>query len=155
MRVCPFSHHHCHLKMSWIETWSGLSCWVPAWPVFSWVHPVVEVIWRSTKKSTSVKVSGQGTDRRIWLWLHRDWLLHISMGIINRQSQLDIHGSMHHDIITKITNKMQLCRLIYCSLLAQHVSSDIFACHREYLDCIYSIWYYSPMSLPASSDIGE
>ena len=43
---------------------------------------------------------------------------------------------------------MQPFRLIYCSLLAVHVSSDIFPHHQEHLDCIYSIRYYSPMSLP-------
>jgi len=50
---------------------------------------------------------------------------------------------------TKITNKMQLCRIIYCSLIALHVSSDIFAHHQEDLNCIYSFWYYSRVSLPA------
>jgi len=35
--------------------------------------------------------------------------------------------------ITKMTNKMQKCRLIYYSLTAEHVSSDIFAHHQEYL----------------------
>jgi hypothetical protein len=64
-------------------------------------------------------------------------------------AKFDTHGSVHHDIITKITNKMQLCRLIYCSLAALNVSSDIFAHHQEYLNCIYSFCYYSLMSLPA------
>jgi len=49
----------------------------------------------------------------------------------------------------KMTNKMQLCRIIYCSLTALHVSSDILAHHQEHLNCIYSFWYYSLMSLPA------
>jgi len=44
---------------------------------------------------------------------------------------------------------MQLCRIIYCSLTALHVSSDIFAHHQEHLNCIYSFWYYSRVSLPA------
>jgi len=44
---------------------------------------------------------------------------------------------------------MQLCRIIYCSLTALHVSNDIFAHHQEHLNCIYSFWYYSRMSLPA------
>jgi len=48
-----------------------------------------------------------------------------------------------------MANKMQLCRIIYCSLTALHVSSDIFAHHQEHLKCIYSLWYYSRMSLPA------
>jgi hypothetical protein len=62
---------------------------------------------------------------------------------------LNIHGSVHHDVITKMTNKMQLCRTIYCSLTALHVSSDIFAHHQEHRNCICSFWYYSRMSLPA------
>ena len=47
----------------------------------------------------------------------------------------------------KMTNKIQLCRII-CSLTALQVSSDIFAHHQEHLNCIYSFWYYSRMSLP-------
>jgi len=35
-----------------------------------------------------------------------------------------------------MTNKMQLCRKIYYSLAALHVSSDIFAHHQEHLNCI-------------------
>jgi len=49
----------------------------------------------------------------------------------------------------KMTNKMQLCRIIYCSLTALHVSSDIFAHYQEHLNCIYSFWCYSLKSLPA------
>jgi hypothetical protein len=62
--------------------------------------------------------------------------------------KLDIHGSVHHDIITKITKKMQLFRLIYCSLTALHFSSNTFAHHQEHFNCIYSFWYYSRLSLP-------
>ena len=50
----------------------------------------------------------------------------------------------------KMTNKMQLCRIIYCSLAALHVSSDIFAHHQEHLNCIYSFWFYSRVSLSAA-----
>ena len=50
-----------------------------------------------------------------------------------------------------MTNKMQLCRIIYCSLSALHVSSDIFAHHQEHLNCIYSFWYCSRVSLPAAA----
>jgi len=35
-----------------------------------------------------------------------------------------------------MTNKTQLCRIIYYSLAALHVSSDIFAHHQEHLNCI-------------------
>jgi hypothetical protein len=31
---------------------------------------------------------------------------------------------------------MQLCRIMYYSLAAVHVSSDIFAHHQEHLNCI-------------------
>jgi hypothetical protein len=43
---------------------------------------------------------------------------------------------------------MQLCRIIYYSLVALPVSSDIFAHHQEHLDCIYIFWYYICMLLP-------
>jgi len=42
---------------------------------------------------------------------------------------------------------MQLCGIIYYSLAALHVSSNNFAHHQEHLNCIYSFWYYSRMSL--------
>jgi len=35
-----------------------------------------------------------------------------------------------------MTNKMQLCRIIYYSLSALHVSSDIFGHHQEHINCI-------------------
>jgi hypothetical protein len=53
-------------------------------------------------------------------------------------------------IFTKLTKKMQLCRIIYCSLTALHVSSDIIAHHQEHLNRIYSFWYYSRVSWPAA-----
>jgi hypothetical protein len=37
---------------------------------------------------------------------------------------------------TKITNKMQLCRINYYSLAALHVLSEILAHHQEHLNCI-------------------
>jgi hypothetical protein len=54
----------------------------------------------------------------------------------------------------KITNKMQLCRIIYCFLLALHVSSDIFAHHQERLNFMYNFWYYSHVSVPAGIEAG-
>jgi hypothetical protein len=48
-----------------------------------------------------------------------------------------------------MTNKMQLCTIIYCSLAPLHASSDVFAHHQEHLNCIYSFWYYLRVSLPA------
>jgi hypothetical protein len=40
---------------------------------------------------------------------------------------------MHRDTIMKVTNKMQLYRLIYFSLSALHVSDDVFTHHQEQL----------------------
>src|SRR5215475_5786963 len=40
---------------------------------------------------------------------------------------------MHRDTTMKVTNKMQVCRLIYYSYSALHVSDDIFAHHQEHL----------------------
>jgi hypothetical protein len=37
-----------------------------------------------------------------------------------------------------MTNKMQLCRIIFCSLTALHVSSDIFPHRQEHHNCNYS-----------------
>jgi len=47
---------------------------------------------------------------------------------------------------------MQECRIIYCSLAALRVSSDIFAHHQEHLNYIYSLWYYKRESFPAGKD---
>jgi len=63
----------------------------------------------------------------------------------------DIHGSVHQYVLTKMTNKMQLCRIIYCSLTALHVLSDIFVQHQKHHNCIYSFWYYSRMWLLAGA----
>jgi len=62
-----------------------------------------------------------------------------------------IHGSMHHKIILiKMTNEMHLCRIIYYSLAALHVSSDIIAHHQEHLSCNYSFWFHSHVLLSAA-----
>ena len=53
-------------------------------------------------------------------------------------------------LLTKMTNTMQLCRIIYCSLRALHVSSDIFAHHQENLNCIYSFWFHSHVVMSAA-----
>jgi hypothetical protein len=47
--------------------------------------------------------------------------------------ELDVHGSMHRDIIMKITNEMLLYRLIYYSNSAVHISGNIFVHHQEHL----------------------
>ena len=46
---------------------------------------------------------------------------------------LDVHESVHLDTTMKVTNKMQLYRLIYYSQSALHVSGDVFAHHQEHL----------------------
>jgi hypothetical protein len=47
--------------------------------------------------------------------------------------KLDLHESVHRDTIMKVTNKMQLYRLIYFSMAALHVLGDVFAHHQEHL----------------------
>ena len=45
---------------------------------------------------------------------------------------------------------MQLCRislLFPCFLAALHVSSDVIAHNQEHLNCSYSFWFYSRVSL--------
>jgi hypothetical protein len=49
-------------------------------------------------------------------------------------------------IFTKMTNKMQLCWIVYYSLTALHVSSNIIAHHQEHLNCNYRFWFYSRVS---------
>ena len=48
-----------------------------------------------------------------------------------------------------MTHMMQQCWVIYRSLVALRVSRDTFARHQEHLNCIYSLWYYTPELLPA------
>ena len=48
---------------------------------------------------------------------------------------------------------MQLCGtslLFPCFLVALHVSSDVIAHHQEHLNCSYSFWFYSRVSLSAA-----
>jgi hypothetical protein len=47
---------------------------------------------------------------------------------------------------------MQLCRAIYCSFTALHVSSYIFAHYQEDLNYNYSFWFYSRVSLSVAAD---
>ena len=68
----------------------------------------------------------------------------------------DYEVSSTHRVYLNIiltTNKMQLCRislLFPCFLAALHVSSDVIAQHQEHLNCSYSFWFYSRVSLSAS-----
>jgi len=54
---------------------------------------------------------------------------------------------------TKMTNNLQLCRIIYCSLTALHVSNDIFTHNQEHLNCNYSFWFHSRVPLAAAVSI--
>jgi hypothetical protein len=57
---------------------------------------------------------------------------------------------------TKMTNKIQLCRIIYYSWAAVHVSNDIFAHHQEHRNCITAsgiTHVYRCRLVPAGSDI--
>jgi hypothetical protein len=74
-------------------------------------------------------------------WKHRRWtvwafvLISLPYGMFppwNDCSWLDT-GQMSCDLIMKVTNKMQLFRLIYFSLSALHVWGDVFAHHQEHL----------------------
>jgi hypothetical protein len=49
----------------------------------------------------------------------------------------------------KMTNKIQLCRIIYYSVAAVYVSSDIFISSSGAPKLYYSFWYYTRVSLPA------
>jgi hypothetical protein len=50
----------------------------------------------------------------------------------------DVHGCVHHNTnLTKMTNKMQLCRTIYYSILPWLL--NIIADYQEHLNCKYSL----------------
>ena len=50
-----------------------------------------------------------------------------------KKSKIDLAVCSVATLIMKVTNTMQLYRLIYFSLLALHVSGDVFAHHQEHL----------------------
>jgi hypothetical protein len=106
--------------------------------------------------------------RYVWIWYRRSRTVYVnqpgvsvssaevSVSSTNRKhvDSCDIRGSVHHNTnLIEITNKMQLCRTIYYSIVAwllKHVSSDIIAHHQELLNCNYSFWFYSRLSLPTA-----
>jgi hypothetical protein len=65
------------------------------------------------------------------------WLLTFALPASNvrglQVNYLDVHESVHRDTVLKLTNKMQLYRLIYYSKSALHVSGDVFVHHQEHL----------------------
>jgi len=71
--------------------------------------------------------------------------------------KLDVRESVHRDTIVKVTNKMQLYRLIYFSLSALHVSGDVFAHHQEHLSVftVSGSIHPSCCQLPGDSNLGE
>jgi len=68
--------------------------------------------------------------------------------------QLDIHGSVHHNtVFTKITNKMQLCRIIYYStvpFLLYMFRAILSPITRSILTVITASGFYSHVSLSAA-----
>jgi len=49
-----------------------------------------------------------------------------------------------------LLKKMQLCTIIYFYLTVLHVSSDVYAHHQKHLNCNFSFWFYSRVSLSAA-----
>jgi len=47
--------------------------------------------------------------------------------------KLDVHESVHRDTVMRVTNKIQLYRLIYYSKSALHVSGYVFSHNQEHL----------------------
>jgi hypothetical protein len=77
----------------------------------------------------------------LWFHLPHLWPSFNSLSLPNHYF-LSINASIaqHHypqfpAQYTKMTKKIQLCRIIYYSLAALHVSSDIIAYHQEHLNC--------------------
>jgi len=54
--------------------------------------------------------------------------------------KLDVYESVHCDTIMKVTNKMQLYRLIYYSFVSSTCFGRCFRPSSGALDSIYSIW---------------
>jgi hypothetical protein len=75
----------------------------------------------------------------------------------NMLYKLDVRESVHRDTIMKVTNKMQLYRLIYFTLSALHVSGDVFAHHQEHLTVftVSGSVHPSCCRLAAGSNLGE
>jgi hypothetical protein len=51
----------------------------------------------------------------------------------NNKQNVYVHEFVHRDIIVKITNNMQLYKLMYYFKSPLHVSDDIFAHHQKHL----------------------
>jgi hypothetical protein len=71
--------------------------------------------------------------------------------------KLHAHELVHRNTIMKVTNKMQLHRLIYYSQSVLHVSGDVFAHHQEHLTVftVFGSIHPSCCRLPADRNLGE
>jgi hypothetical protein len=56
---------------------------------------------------------------------------------------------VHRDLITKVTNKMQLYKLIHYSYSALQFSGDVFAHHHEHLTVFTASGIVHPSCCPA------
>jgi hypothetical protein len=72
--------------------------------------------------------------------LHVQVFLRMNKWIFDTYQRRDVHESVYRDTIMKVSNKMQLYRLVYFSLSALHVSGRCFRPSSGALDRIYSIW---------------
>ena len=60
---------------------------------------------------------------------------------------------MHHNTnLIKMTNKVQLYRIIYYSFVPWllYMFRVILSCHQEHLNCNYSFWFHSHVLLSAA-----
>ena len=67
---------------------------------------------------------------------------------VNLKSRFDIHGSVHRRLLSRNTNKMQLCNRIYYSKVYWRLNM-FRAAHRSSsgaLNCICSLWFICPYS---------
>jgi len=70
--------------------------------------------------------------------------------------QFDIHGSVHHRWLSRNTNKMQLCNIIYYYKVYWRLNMFGATHHSSSgaLNCIYSLWFiytFGDRSLPRLS----
>jgi hypothetical protein len=64
---------------------------------------------------------------------------------------VDVHESVHRDIIINTTNEMQLYMLIYYSYSAVHVSGDVFVHNQEHLTVFTSSGNIHQLPQPAAT----
>jgi hypothetical protein len=80
-------------------------------------------------------------------------------------NEFDVHESVHRNTVTKVTNKVQIYRLIYYSKSALHVLGDVFAHQQEdltvftvsssiHISCCRLVSWMS-FKTPAGNNLGE